>query len=301
MHATWIDSVRFSLHRPLPSEHWSAQTRPGMHFLEVPTATLRVRIAGCGSTPIVFVTDGLHVIEHYDTLFRLLSPYLRVVCFEAPGIGFSRPKRGFRFTREAQVRTVVDLLSTVALGPCVLAFSCAAVYVALKVATEHPHLVEKLLLIQAPSWREEVQWVKRSIDPKRVLTTPVVGQVVLALQNQSFVARQWYRVALDTPEFMTTFLHPCQQAFDHGASFCLSSLLQGLFSREEPPFSSPRHPALVLWGGSDRSHRHTDKYSILRSVPGAITTAFATAGHFPELEEPQRFLETLRDFDVMHG
>jgi len=53
---------------------------------------------------------------------------------------------------------------------------------------------------------------------------------------------------------------------------------------------------LVLWGLADRTHRRTDKRSILSYMPHARWVEFDSAGHFPELEEPERFREVLFRF-----
>ena len=52
---------------------------------------------------------------------------------------------------------------------------------------------------------------------------------------------------------------------------------------------------VAVWGGADRTHRHSDPHSIAEHAPGARVVEFPDAAHFPDLEEPERFSETLRD------
>src|SRR5207244_1817669 len=56
----------------------------GVRFVELPQATLRVRVAGTGPVALVIVPDPPNVIEHYDRLIALLAPHLRVVCWQTP-------------------------------------------------------------------------------------------------------------------------------------------------------------------------------------------------------------------------
>jgi len=299
MNATWIDTIRLSLTQRQAARQWAQHTRAGIRYVELSSARIRVRIAGQGLTTLVFVADPPNVIEHYDALFDLLTPVARVLCFEAPGFGFSVPKRGYDFTLEQQTKAIVELLEAVQMGPYTLAFSCVAVYVALKVAEEYPHLVEKLVLMQAPSWAEEMLWGRR-IDPNGWMRTPVIGQLAFPAQKRA-VSQGWYNVAVGKIVPPSHFLPPCLQAFDHGAWYCLPSLMQGMFARKEASFGKVEQPTIILWGGVDRTHRRTDTRSVLRYVHKAPFITFERAGHFPELEEPERFVQLLQEHGILHG
>jgi pimeloyl-ACP methyl ester carboxylesterase len=252
-----------------------------------------VRVVGQGSPTIVFVPDPPNVIEHYDELCELLSPLARVVCFEMPGFGFSFPPFGFQFTLEEQVATAADILCELALSPYALAFSCGSAYGALRLAVNSPNLVERLILIQAPSWPEERRWAAR-VDRGGLVRRPVVGQALLAVGKRR-VARRWYRAALSHQSQADKFIGPCLDAFDEGACFCLASGFQANFARDIG-FAPVEQPVLVLWGLADRTHRHSDKSSVLQYAPHAQWVEFADAGHFPELEQPARFAEVAGAF-----
>jgi pimeloyl-ACP methyl ester carboxylesterase len=235
------------------------------------------------------------VVEHYDALLGLLAPRFRSVCVELPGFGFSTPKRGFGFSLGEYAATVADLLAALGRGQCVLAFPCVWAYAALKVAAERPGLVGRLVLVQAPSWPEEVGWSRR-IDRRGLIRTPFVGQALMALRPRQ-VAERWYRAALPRgAPGSEGFAGPARQAFEHGACFCLGSLTQAWFGGRAPALPAPGQPALALWGASDRSHGATDKRSILEHAPHAAYLEYADAGHFPELERAERFAETLGGF-----
>jgi len=52
---------------------------------------------------------------------------------------------------------------------------------------------------------------------------------------------------------------------------------------------------IVLWGGADRTHELSDAKSILQEVPHARWIQFPKCGHFPDLENPDAYLELLTD------
>ena len=266
----------------------------GVRFVELPQATLRVRVAGTGPVALVIVPDPPNVIEHYDRLIALLAPHLRVVCCEAPGFGFSRPAPGFDFSPASQAASMAALLARLALGPYLLAFPCFAGLVAAKLASDRPELVRGLCFVQTAAWSEELGWVRR-IDRRGLMQTPWLGQLATSLGKRR-VARAWYRAALPPGADPAPFLAPALAAFERGGAYCLASAFQAACRTPAPRLGPVRQPALVVWGGADRTHRRTDKRSILEYVPRADWVDFAAAGHFPDLEQPERFRDELRHF-----
>src|SRR5262245_9016618 len=107
-------------------------SRPDTKLWSVPGAVLRVRVAGERGPCLVIVPDPPNVIEHYDRLIALLAPHMRVVCFEAPGFGFSVPAPDFDWSLAAQTRVMAALLTRLGHGPYLLALPCFAGLLAVK-------------------------------------------------------------------------------------------------------------------------------------------------------------------------
>jgi pimeloyl-ACP methyl ester carboxylesterase len=268
--------------------------RAGVAVVDLPRAAMRVRVAGRGRHTVAILPDPPNVIEHYDRLIELLAPDVGVVCFEAPGFGFSTAKPDFDFTLDTMVGTIAALLARLELGPYVLVFPCFAGLAAVRLAAHHPELVSHLVLVQTPAWPEEIAWVRR-VDARGWLQTPVVGQLLMSFGKRR-VARGWYHAALPSGADPAPFLRPALDAFDAGAAYCLASTFQAAARQPEPRLGVLRQPALVVWGDADRTHRRTDKRSILAHVPHADWAQFDAAGHFPDLEQPERFRDELLNF-----
>jgi pimeloyl-ACP methyl ester carboxylesterase len=285
MDASWIDRLVVSR-----SADFNGSTT-----ITTPTAILRVRDEGTAGDPIVFVCDTPVFIEHYDRLFSLLTPTMRVVCLELPGMGFSMPRGDYRFSLQEQARAVVAALDALQLRACTLAFACVGAYLAPLIGEWRPDLVRRAILIQAPSWQQESLWARR-IDFRGagIVAIPYVGQsVVRAFRTR--IARRWFEKAL-APGRAHPFITVAEAAFAGGASWALGSLVQSYFGDAEPNLRPLRVPTLALWGELDRTHRDTDKRSVLSLAPDAHITTLKTAGHCPELEEPERFCELLNEF-----
>ncbi|KVE41030.1 alpha/beta fold hydrolase [Burkholderia sp. BDU5] len=293
---TWLDPLRLRFRASRISGGWAARSRPDVRFIDVPTATIRVRAAGpreSGQPTIVLVCDPPSVIEHFDRLFSLVAPHARIVCFEPPGFGFSVPNRQFAFSFDDYRAAIEAMLASLNEGPYLLAFSCVWAHIALQIAAAQPALVDRLLLWQSPAWDEQVAWA-RHVDARNLLATPVVGQCACAFGARK-IGAGWFRQAMAKDRYRE-FAPMLDTSFDHGAFCCLGSLWQRFYNAA-PRAVQVEQPTLLTWGAADRTHRHSDKWSIARHVPQAVLhPGFEQAGHSPELEDSDAFAALLLDW-----
>jgi pimeloyl-ACP methyl ester carboxylesterase len=175
-----------------------------------------------------------------------------------------------------------------------VAFSCVWNYLALTVAARRPDLVRALVVVQAPRWSEEVAWAER-IDRRGVIRTPVLGQAVMAAGSR-LVARRWYRAALPRgypAHRSAAFAVPADQALRAGAVFCLASLTQAWFAGAAPDLVPVDLPAVVLWGGADRTHRHSSPGSASVYLPSGRSWSTPTPATSRSWRNPARLREAL--------
>lgn len=256
-------------------------------LLSVAGAKLRVRTGGSGARPVVFALDPPNILEHYAQTFIAWSKHARLVAFEPPGFGQSKRAKGFRYDIESFAALTEALLERLSLRGAVLAFPCVAAYPALRVAAKRPDLVAGLVLVQAPSWPQELAWAAR-VDKNGVLRTPIVGQAASVVRGEAIV-RGWYRAATADPERAEHMAALAAEALEHGAGFPIAAVWQQLFRDADAAFDAPKCPVLCVWGARDRSHSKSDPASMRAHAPDADLVVIEDAGHFPELETPIRF------------
>lgn len=238
---------------------------------------------------IVFTPDGPNVVAHYRRLIDLLAPQFRVVCFDMPGFGFSLPAADYNHALEQGARVVLAVLDRLQIERATLAFSCANGLYAIRAAQLAPPRIAGLVLSQTPSLAAMQAWAYRMIP--RPLRMPVAGQLLTWLARRT-LARRWYRSALPAQADAAALQKTAGQAFDAGACFCLASVVQGLL-RETTLGAIANIPCTLIWGEQDRSHRTTLPESLLESLPQLDILRFADCGHFPDLEQPQRYVEAM--------
>jgi pimeloyl-ACP methyl ester carboxylesterase len=82
-----------------------------------------------------------------------------------------------------------------------------------------------------------------------------------------------------------------------GAAFSLASAFQR-FLVPSTIIPVTNVPTLALWGLADRSHASTDRASSAALSRDCRIVELLAIGHFPELEDPARFAELVREFDA---
>ena len=76
----------------------------------------------------------------------------------------------------------------------VLIATCASAYATLLVATRHLNeVVTHLVLIQAPSFEEEIRWAHRINKPQGLLSTPFLSQLFNWIMAKK-IATSWYNI-----------------------------------------------------------------------------------------------------------
>jgi pimeloyl-ACP methyl ester carboxylesterase len=125
---------------------------------------------------------------------------------------------------------------------------------------------------------------------------PVIGQLFLTLASQR-VSDMWYSNALPQGKPANDFAEPARKVLSNGGIFCLASLTQ-TWSYAKYPSLRVTQPVVVMWGGSDRTHRRSNPNSVLPYLQRGKIMVFPEAGHFPELEDPERLKSLLMNEDL---
>ena len=255
-----------------------------------PVGVLRVYDSGPGKPCVVFVPDGPNVVEHYDVLVGLLSHRLRVVCFDMPGFGYSFPQSSYRHSLDQGAKAVLGVLNSLEIKRATLAFSCANGFYALRTAQLAPERITNLVLSQTPSLAAMHKWTSRVIPwPLRI---PVLGQIIAWLFRRK-AAHGWYGMALPRTTAPEPFQRKALDALSGGACFCLAGVVQGLAREKTESLNGVDIPCTMIWGTRDHSHKYTDPLSLIELVPEAEIVRFEDCGHFPDIEQPERFASLL--------
>jgi pimeloyl-ACP methyl ester carboxylesterase len=262
-------------------------------FRVIATPAGRIHVLDSGGTKpcVVIVPDGPNVVDHYGELTAMLRKDFRVVCFDMPGFGHSLPSSNYHHSLDQGAQAILAVLDELDIQNAVLAFSCANGFYGLRLAQTAPHRVLHLVLSQTPSLDAMHAWSRRVVP--RVLHIPIVGQVVGWLARHK-AASAWYRIALPKGKEVTSMRSPAMHALSCGGCFSLAGVVQGLAREDVQSLRGVTTQCTMFWGLLDRSHRLTDPSSLIELVPHAKVILCEVAGHFPDVEEPERLASYLR-------
>lgn len=282
MLATALDSLLSRTHGAATG--WPAGTR----LLDTPAGRIRVRDTGGDGPAIVMAPDGPNVIEHHAEVIDLLAKHARVACFDLPGFGFSAPRAGYGHTLAQGRAAIFAVMDALGIREASLAFSCANGFYAIAAAKQAPARIRRLLLAQTPGFSAMPAWTKRNVPLP--LQVPLVGQVLNRVARRK-LAHAWYGIAMPDKPQRAQFRATAAQALAHGACFCLAGVVQGLGRTRSEELTGVKQPATLLWGDSDRSHKHTKAESLLELLPQAQIKHHPECGHFPDLEQPRAYAD----------
>ena len=286
MIANFIDIIRCKFKSSTKGIH------KAIRFVESDFGKIRVLDTGGHNPVILNVPDGPNVIEHHLALIEKLSDHYRVVCFEFPGIGFSYPNAKYDYSFSKASKLIINLLNILKIEKTALAFSCSNGFYAINVATLFPTRITYLFLSQTPSLLAMQNWTEKAIP--KVLKIPIIGQIANAFLEKKF-AKIWYSYALPKITNKEPYQNKAIKALHDGGCFCLSSLVQGLTKEINSTLKVLEVPATIIWGSKDFTHQKTDVMSIKEHLPNCEIIQFKNCGHFPELENTNKFVQIVHE------
>ncbi len=282
----FIDNFRCNL-KKIPADFGSQ-----IDFISTDYGKIRI-FDTKGDKPVILnVPDGPNVIEHHENLIAKLSERFRVVCFELPGVGFSYPNRKYDYSSDNAAKLIVNLLDILKIERATLSFSCSNGFYAIKTAELFPQRISRLFLSQTPSLHSMKPWVETNIP--KLLRYPVLGQIMNSFAEKK-LARIWYKNALPKTTDRNEYEAKSANALNNGGCFCLSSLVQGLGRETDSVMKVSDIPATLIWGTKDYSHRRTDNRTIIEHLSDCEIIEFDNCGHFPELEDTDRYVNLVNE------
>lgn len=276
----------------------AAQQEP-MQVVNVGTRPVAYHVLGdAEGTPLVFINGGPgfdHSFHHLSTVWERLATARRVVFFDQPGTGQSWPVGPEDVVRVDDLLLSIETIRT-AIGAsrvAVLGHSWGG-YVALAYAIRYPDRVERLVLVS-------------SVAPKISATEFLFGSLFpdvhavrrgLRGENPDDV-QKYIRLSLAmsfySPENRERILAKLGPVAYNGRQETL--LWRDAESRDlTSDLRRLTMPVLLATGRFDANVAPRTTWSIHQVVPGSQLAVFERSGHFPMIEEPDRFFAVVDKF-----
>lgn len=236
-----------------------------------------------------------HLIDRLDDAHRVIVPDLF-------GHGGSAKPVG-DYSLGAHAATLRDLLDRLEVDRVTLVGHSLGGGISLEFCYLFPERVERLVLVGSGGLGREVNPLLRSATlPGAEWVLPLIasgwmldrvhslGRVLskIGLRPGADLAAIWEGfTSLGDPDSRRAFLATTRAVIDPGG--------QSVSARDFLP-EVIGMPTLVVWGTRDRLIPAWHATTAHSAIPGCRVELFEGAGHFPHLDEPDRFADVLREF-----
>lgn len=266
-------------------------------FIRVQDMDVHVRDEGPREDPVPLVllhgtSASLHTWEGWAEALRQER---RVLRFDLPGFALTGPHPAADYRIEGYLQFVLAMLDQLGIEQCVLAGNSLGGQIAWNFAAQHPHRVQRLILVNAAGYPFHPD---ADIPLGFTLArTPVVSSLLEYTLPRSVVAQSLRDVYGDpakvTPELIDLYRDLALRAGNRRA------LIQRF--REEPIVHVERiatlsQPTLILWGARDRLFPVSDAQRYATEIANSELVIFEDLGHVPQEEDPRSTAAAVREF-----
>ncbi len=288
---------------PLHADHMASEDAvASLHDASLDLRGETLHYLDAGEGPAILFVHGLlgsaqgwaHLVDELEEDFRVVAPDLF-------GHGGSAKPIG-DYSVAGHAATLRDLLDRLGVEKATLVGHSLGGGIALEFTYLFPERVERLVLVASGGLGRELSVLLRAptlpgmefllpLVASRWVRNPgtIIGRGLGQLGWQgSADAREAWRgfVSLGDAENRRAFLATARASIDAGGQ-SLTAL---------PHLENITVPTLVVWGARDRLIPPHHALEAGRRIPGSRVEVFEQAGHFPHLDEPDRFARVLRRF-----
>jgi pimeloyl-ACP methyl ester carboxylesterase len=258
------------------------------------------RTAGRG--PLVLLLHGIAGSSAtWDQVMPRLSEDHEVIAPDLLGHGESAMAPG-DYSLGAYANLLRDLLAALGHERCTIVGHSLGGGVAMQFAYQFPERCERIVLVSSGGLGREIHPILRAAAlPGAELVLPwlsVVGDRSIAfllnaagrlgLRGSADLEETWRSFAtLERPEARRTFLHTIRDTIDMNGQ---------RISALDRLYPSAAIPMLVVWGDKDPLIPVSHAERVHRLVAGSQLEIFAGIGHYPYLEDPERFAAVVLAF-----
>ena len=231
--------------------------------------------------------------------FDDLSNDFQVFALDLLGFGLSDKPPAVAYAADLYVGLITDFIREVAGQPAnVIASSLGAAY-AIRVADEHPDLINALIL-NSPTGSDSLNRRPGMAGAAfyGLLQSPVLGTSFYNVMASERSIRDFARDNLFYDHRRVTdrlVANLYATSHQQGAQHAIAAFLSGYLNTDtRAPFSRLRQPTVLVWGKQDNTTPVETGVSLLQLNPRAALEVFDYCRMMPEQEHPEQFNELVR-------
>jgi pimeloyl-ACP methyl ester carboxylesterase len=258
--------------------------------------------AATSAPPLVFVhgigagSSSFMWRKNFDDL----AQHFRVYALDLLGFGFSDKPATAPYSADLYVELITDFIREVSGYPANLIASSLGAAYAIRVADEHPELVNAMVL-NGPAGSDSLNRRPGMAGAAfyGLLQSPVLGTSFYNVMASERSIREYARDHLFynqhrvTDRLVTNLYATSHQP---GAQHAIAAFLSGYLNTDtRSPFSRLTQPTVLVWGKQDTTTPLEKGVSLVRLNARAGLEVFDYCRMMPEQEHPEKFNALVRD------
>jgi pimeloyl-ACP methyl ester carboxylesterase len=269
-------------------------------FILINGLEIHVKMMGEGEPVFVLLHGFAASLYSWQAVMEPLSQFGTVIAFDRPGFGLSERPLAWQgqnpYSPENQVALVLGLLDHFGVQQAILVGNSAGGTVSMQVALEHPERVSALILADPAVYNGggAPRWIQPLLASPQVRHLgPLIARQILN-RGPELIQLAWHNPALLSQDMLEDYQKPFQvENWDKALwEFTLASRPTNLPER----LDELTLPTLVITGDDDRIVPTSNTIRLANELPNASLVVIADAGHLPQEEQPQLFMEAVRNF-----
>lgn len=277
----------------------------GMTSIELQHVNLHGHDVGyrrAGNGPVILLIHGLAGSSRtWRDVMPMLARNHTVIAPDLLGHGESAKPLG-DYSLGAYASGLRDLLGAIGIPRATVVGQSLGGGVAMQLSYQHPEIAERLVLVGSGGLGREVSWLLRALTlPGAEYVMPIFfpsflrdrGNDVSSFLHRRglrapHIAEMWRAYAsLAGAENRHAFVRTLRAVIDPGGQ---------AVSANDRLYLAAAMPVLIVWGDQDHIIPVSHAYAAHEAIPGSRLEIFEGGGHFPHVEQPDRFVEVLADF-----
>ncbi|WP_273842848.1 alpha/beta fold hydrolase [Rubrobacter calidifluminis] len=266
----------------------------GEDYVELEGSIIRYHVRGEGP-PVLLVHGWLSSSRVWEDLVEVLEDGFTIYTLDLKGFGASDKPLDGRYGIRYGGRLLYAFCAHFGLGRVSVVGHDLGGAMAVKLAADHPEMVERLVLVSTPADGRQIDLP----TPLWLATLPVVGPLFYFLgQHAGWVRRMWLRPFVSDRKSLRQELvedagRSTPTAVRRTLSMARRELSRGRIPRQA---RSIRGEVLVVTGEEDYivDPEAVDDWS--KSMPQASISVLEGCGHLPMVEYPEEFCSLVRAF-----
>jgi pimeloyl-ACP methyl ester carboxylesterase len=271
-----------------------------LRHVEIHGHKVAYRLAGTGET-ILLIHGMAGSSRTWRAVMPALAQHYQVLAPDLVGHGSSEKPPG-DYSLGAFASGLRDLMDVLDVDRATVVGQSLGGGVAMQFAYQFPERCTRLVLVSSGGLGREVSWMLRALSlPGSELVLPVVAPAFVRERGNAIsvwlrdhgvksqrAAEMWQAyISLSQPENRRAFLRTLRAVVDPGGQAVDAS---------DRLYLTESMPTLIIWGDNDKiipvAHAHTAH----AALPGSRLEIFEGAGHFPQVEAPEQFVDVVMDF-----